>query len=75
MKGEHALRATMAAQGIAGPVFEMWLKEEHQYLQNLQDKPVEDTNEIDYYMQLVKFYECEYVLLSSLVQLNLSHVW
>lgn len=54
----------MARQGISGGhIFWEWLKEEKQYLENLRQEPVEETNEMEYYKQLIKLYDLEYVSL------------
>ena len=51
----------MEAHGITSEDFETWLKEEKQYLESLKHEPAEEALEMEYYTQLVKFYEYEYV--------------
>ena len=73
LQGEDALRASMAVHGFTGNDFNNWLKEERQYLENLKREPPEETLEMEYYTQLVKFYEYEYVPFHfSRIQ---AHVW
>lgn len=60
LKTESALHSTMKAQGISDvTVFSDWLREEREYLEGLNQEPVQDTLDIEYYQRLTVFYEYE----------------
>ncbi|PPR03885.1 hypothetical protein CVT24_008145 [Panaeolus cyanescens] len=60
---EEVLKKKMEANGISGPeVFEVWKKEEHEYLTNLSKEPMEETLNMAYYQKLVNFYDSQRAL-------------
>jgi hypothetical protein len=60
LKTEPTLRSTMKAQGISDvTVFADWLREEREYLEGLNQEPVQDTLDMEYYQRLTVFYEHE----------------
>ncbi|KAF8308652.1 hypothetical protein F5887DRAFT_1068103 [Amanita rubescens] len=55
LKTEPALCSTMKAQGIFDVIiFADWLREEREYLKGLDQEPVQDTLEMEYYQQLTQ---------------------
>ncbi|KAM6490953.1 hypothetical protein JOM56_001313 [Amanita muscaria] len=60
LKGEATLKVLLKEHGIDDTsVFNQWLMEEKQYLENLSTEPPEETLEMDYYTVLVKLMECQ----------------
>lgn len=63
--GSRALEVSKAKLGIIGRegIFEEWLLEEKNYLQNLAKEPPQETLQMEYYQRLNHLWQCKWVYL------------